>query len=441
MGEPSSGPLTPVASLVRWPANDHGTPETVVPVRFLASAPVTVSSVSLGGDDPSDFAIRSDGCTGQVLGATGTCDVWVRSTPSVPGLRTATLVLRDRAGHAYTVPLQGWTYGGKTRLEMNSDPGDWVGSGQQSSYDPSNAIFEVAGTREGVSFSVSTDSWSGDFVPSRGDILTTGSTWPGAQRYPFQGSSPGMDVSGEGHGCNTLTGQFTVVEATYNTDGSVRTFEVQFEQHCEGGQPALRGEFDWRVGDHTAPAPWMSSSGFSGSFGDGSTGSGGGSTTGSGSISHATTTRPASTTLTTPSNSTTPGTNPGSGSTAQSLARTLLRLRADGVHVNRTLLQFRLHPFNRSWRRAAATAIGGLRRDVVTLARVLRRARPAGGPALTNWRRVQTASSSWQRTLLAEQRVLTGARAQPARVWSLDLRARAYGVTALKALAKLAREP
>jgi len=48
-------------------------------------------------------------------------------------------------------------------------------------------------------------------------------------------------VFGDGRGCNTLTGSFTVVEVVYG-NGSVTSFDALFEQHCEGATPALRGE-------------------------------------------------------------------------------------------------------------------------------------------------------------------------------------------------------
>jgi hypothetical protein len=100
------------------------------------------------------------------------------------------------------------------------------------------------------------DWWYGDFVPEQGDILAAGSTYE-ATRYPFNGSGAGMDVSGEGRGCNQLSGTFTVTEATFDEDGRLRTFGTSFEQHCEHMTPALRGTFEFRAGDTTPPPPWM----------------------------------------------------------------------------------------------------------------------------------------------------------------------------------------
>jgi hypothetical protein len=101
------------------------------------------------------------------------------------------------------------------------------------------------------------DWWGADFQPGAGDILVAGDTYANATRYPFNGSGPGMDVSGMGRGCNTLTGSFTVNSASFAADGTLKTASISFVQHCEGAPPALHGTWSFRAGDHTPPAPWM----------------------------------------------------------------------------------------------------------------------------------------------------------------------------------------
>jgi hypothetical protein len=73
--------------------------------------------------------------------------------------------------------------------------------------------------------------------------LTVG-TYSGAARFPFQApDQPGLSVFGDGRGCNTLTGSFTVLAISYGPDGNIASFDATLEQHCEGGAPALHGEF------------------------------------------------------------------------------------------------------------------------------------------------------------------------------------------------------
>ena len=93
-----------------------------------------------------------------------------------------------------------------------------------------------------LSVSTSTDWWSFDFWAPNNARFVPGTTYTGATRFPFNSSSqPGMDVSGNGRGSNTLTGNFTVLQAEYSNAGTLTRFSVQFEQHSEGKTPALRG--------------------------------------------------------------------------------------------------------------------------------------------------------------------------------------------------------
>jgi hypothetical protein len=63
-----------------------------------------------------------------------------------------------------------------------------------------------------------------------------------AQRFAFHSPTrPGIDVSGDGRGCNTDAGQFLLSELAFHPDGSVARFAIDFEQHCEGGPAALYG--------------------------------------------------------------------------------------------------------------------------------------------------------------------------------------------------------
>jgi uncharacterized repeat protein (TIGR03803 family) len=66
-------------------------------------------AVTLSGANAADFAISSNGCSGQSLApATGSCNVTVTYTPSVLGGETASLNFADNAfGSPQTVPISG----------------------------------------------------------------------------------------------------------------------------------------------------------------------------------------------------------------------------------------------------------------------------------------------------------------------------------------------
>ena len=84
--------------------------------------------------------------------------------------------------------------------------------------------------------------WDLEFAASRGQQLHTGS-YANAQRAPFRtGTAPGLDVGGEGRGCNNLFGSFTISRLVVDSQGNEQSFEATFEQHCEQPTaPALRG--------------------------------------------------------------------------------------------------------------------------------------------------------------------------------------------------------
>lgn len=262
-------PTRPLASaslpsVVRWPVGDAGTARTTVPVTVVAGdAGLAIDRVGLGGADASDFKVRENGCTGQVLGPGRTCQVWVRFLGASPGTREATLSVVDAAGGRYDTALQGWSYGGTTAFRLSGDAGDYITGGRSYAFTPANAQIVVRGTRSGLGANITGPDgnwWYASIAPSSGDILVAGDTFTGAHRNAFRGTSPGLDVSGEGRGCNTLTGSFTVNEARWFEDGTVRSADVDFEQHCDDRDPAARGSLRWRSGDTTTPAVWMRAS-------------------------------------------------------------------------------------------------------------------------------------------------------------------------------------
>ncbi|MFI8165690.1 hypothetical protein ACIGAN_04925 [Streptomyces sp. NPDC085931] len=86
------------------------------------------------------------------------------------------------------------------------------------------------------------DWWSLDLAAPAGKVLTPG-TYTGATRHPFnEPTEPGLDLSGNGRGCNRLTGTFTVSAVEFGPQGYVKKLDASFEQHCEGAAPAARGE-------------------------------------------------------------------------------------------------------------------------------------------------------------------------------------------------------
>jgi hypothetical protein len=94
--------------------------------------------------------------------------------------------------------------------------------------------------------------WYVNIAASPGQPLAVGS-YTGAVRAAFRPpGTPGIDVYGDGRGCNTITRQFDVNELSYTPTGDLLVFDATFEQHCEGGTAALFGRI--RI-DNPPPPP------------------------------------------------------------------------------------------------------------------------------------------------------------------------------------------
>jgi hypothetical protein len=138
---------------------------------------------------------------------------------------------------------------------LTGDSGDYITGGLSYSYSA------AAGDQLSVSggpgiFHLSVqgangDWWSLDLQAPEGQTLQPG-TYTGATRYPFNDGNAGLSVDGNGRGCNTLTGSFTIQSYQPGTNGDVAQMQASFEQHCEGAIAAARGTVT--IG-HPAPAP------------------------------------------------------------------------------------------------------------------------------------------------------------------------------------------
>jgi hypothetical protein len=114
-------------------------------------------------------------------------------------------------------------------------------------FHPGNGTVDLAGGTIGnviVHFSGGTlgDEFRFYFLPPPHERLRQG-FYPGAVRGAGQTAGrPAMDIFGDGRGCNELTGSFDVLDLRIGADGSIERLWLTYEQHCEGGAPALFGE-------------------------------------------------------------------------------------------------------------------------------------------------------------------------------------------------------
>jgi hypothetical protein len=139
---------------------------------------------------------------------------------------------------------------GPTFVTMTSQPGDFVGQGKTYNYGGSSVTAKVitggveTNTVE-IDISQFGDTWTLDFAAPNQAQLVPG-TYLNATRWPFQAPGvPGLDVSGEGRGANTLTGQFTVTQAVYDASGNIVSFAASFVQYADGSNASLSGQVEF----------------------------------------------------------------------------------------------------------------------------------------------------------------------------------------------------
>lgn len=126
-------------------------------------------------------------------------------------------------------------------LYLASEPGDYIGGGNTYTYTGADVVVQVTAGH----VYVQAGPWNGNFQAMEGLSRIQPGYYGSLTRYPFHNPAKGgLTWSGDGRGCNNLTGWFVVDRVTY-TDGRVTALDLRFEQHCESHAAALRGALHW----------------------------------------------------------------------------------------------------------------------------------------------------------------------------------------------------
>ncbi|MFH1255485.1 MAG: trypsin-like peptidase domain-containing protein [bacterium] len=122
------------------------------------------------------------------------------------------------------------------RIITESGSGDYIG--QNESWDFSNSnnyTITVTGANENsVAFNVkdfNVSNMTFEFASEAGKIISPGLYVP-AKRFPFRDSYNGINISGDGRGCNEILGAFYVHEYAIN-NGTLEKAAIDFVQICE----------------------------------------------------------------------------------------------------------------------------------------------------------------------------------------------------------------
>ena len=131
-----------------------------------------------------------------------------------------------------------------TFLALDSQPGEPLGNGVDQTFTPANSTLTARSNGEDTFIYVyapSSGGWEVQISSPRGSGQLTPGTYTNIARSAFRAwGQAGMDIISPAGGCNTVSGSFSVTEATYGPVipgiGYLRViaFEATFEFHCSG---------------------------------------------------------------------------------------------------------------------------------------------------------------------------------------------------------------
>jgi hypothetical protein len=139
-----------------------------------------------------------------------------------------------------TPPQDLFTYEGAT--------GESVSQGRTATFVHADSEFEMQGSHDALRLDVrgNQETWTVALQAPAGEQLTPG-TYPDAVRGAAEGKA-GLDVSGDGRGCSSAFGNFTINAIAFADDGTPSMLDADLEQHCEvASWPALRASIRYHI--------------------------------------------------------------------------------------------------------------------------------------------------------------------------------------------------
>ena len=129
---------------------------------------------------------------------------------------------------------------------LESQAGDYIGAGGEYLYTGADAILSFTAEGARLSARVNGDEdWGAEFQAMNTLTRLEPGYYGDLQRYPFHNPvRGGLSWSGEGRGCNQLTGWFIVDSVAYDND-DLSSITIRFEQRCDGVSAVLNGKLHW----------------------------------------------------------------------------------------------------------------------------------------------------------------------------------------------------
>ena len=131
---------------------------------------------------------------------------------------------------------------------FESDPGDPIGRG--NSYLIASPASRILVNSNGGRFSATMPGFVGEFATMDAVGVVTYGYYPNVMlRDSHNVVFGGMKWRADGVAveCTTVNGWFAVDRVVYNSEGTVTSLDLRFEQHCNGLAAALRGLVHWNM--------------------------------------------------------------------------------------------------------------------------------------------------------------------------------------------------
>jgi hypothetical protein len=131
-------------------------------------------------------------------------------------------------------------------FSFTSDPGDWVGAGLSESYTAPTASLLLNQYGYGgfnLYITQDTHTWNVLITPPSGKSLQVGKV-TSTTRISLTGG-PTLDVGGDGRGCNTSTGDYTISAVKHDASGNITGVQGTFDQYCDGSTAGMHGSFSF----------------------------------------------------------------------------------------------------------------------------------------------------------------------------------------------------
>lgn len=205
--------------------------------RNTSGAPLSLGTATVAGAD-ADYTIRTDGCSGRVLPAGGTCSITVAYRPTKGGPRLATLVLptptdRLQVHLASAAPL------GRSSLTTTGD--EYIDQGGRTTFSPIVVYSGGDSDERGApdrGYRFVRDELSPQIKASPADEFTLdltkdhGTIKRGTHTTQRTDRAYGLDYHANTQYCEDLHGTVKVRHFVLDEDGQPTYVDVDFAQRC-----------------------------------------------------------------------------------------------------------------------------------------------------------------------------------------------------------------